>query len=336
MAWHGLTEINENLNLENCWLNSWDVQPEKLIIERQIGIDTETGKSKMCRIDTKLAVLMASDIEDLQIGGAFNPETYKPVTNKNFIKLATDSGLAEFPLESCGSVMDRQRVFLSFEMPESFQAAGREFKAFFNIGNGHTPKSGSVLWCSTSNNASVCNNSFTMNMSEKTMGVQVKHTKYSELKLAAAKSMIESAIEAQRMFAKTLDSFAKVKLSKDDARALFAGFIQGENSALSTRAENTVERLLQLHTGGAGNHGEDLGDVFNAITDFYTHESAGGDDKMKQFVSSEFGSGNTQKQLFWDIFSNPKTRAEKLRGMIALGNSVLAETVKANSTITVS
>jgi hypothetical protein len=50
-----------------------------------------------------------------------------------------------------------------------------------------------------------------------------------------------------------------------------------------------------LFRGGAGNKGLTLADAFSAITDFYSHESAG-EDKSKQFVSSEFGDGARSKR----------------------------------------
>jgi hypothetical protein len=79
-------------------------------------------------------------------------------------------------------------------------------------------------------------------------------------------------------------------------------------SGLSTRAENTASRLLELHKNGLGNRGENLADSFQAVTEFYTHESSGGDNRLKQVVSSEFGSGAVMKGDFWNMVRNPEKR----------------------------
>ena len=74
---------------------------------------------------------------------------------------------------------------------------------------------------------------------------------------------------------------------------------------MSSRTFNTVTRLAELFQRGAGNNGETLLDAFSAVTDFYSHESSGGADqpgfRVKQALSSEFGSASRKKQ---DFFSN--------------------------------
>ena len=71
---------------------------------------------------------------------------------------------------------------------------------------------------------------------------------------------------------------------------------------------NTVNRMGELFLSGRGNRGETLADAFSAVTDYYTHESSGGTNVMRQVMSSEYGAGNQNKQDFWQVVRNPEAR----------------------------
>lgn len=338
MAWHGLTQVKEDLNLANCWLREWDIQSEKLFIEAETDapLADEGGTPRLQKVDTGFRILRATDKDEngnpIMIGGGYDPESFKPITNSAFLDMIAESIKNETGIElvSCGSVMNRGRIFASLSLPEKFQAAGRPFEAFLNFGQGHDRSS--VLWGNTSNICTVCNNTFTANLMEqgKTMSLRVKHTRFSEMKLENGIRYIKGALEAQTLFVKKMDKLALSKVSEDTARELFAGFINGDMSAMSTRAANIVETLVQLFKTGKGNNGENLADAFSAVTDYFTHDSAG-DDKMKQFVSSEFGAGAEKKQLFWDILTG-KDCDKKTEGLILIGRAAIAETVKSAQT----
>jgi hypothetical protein len=216
---------------------------------------------------------------------------------------------------------------------ETFKAAGRNFSAYLNFGNGHDKSS--VLWVNTSNTAVVCDNTYSINLvsvenkasaeNEDDISIRQRHTKNADIKLPEIAKLVDKAIGVQGEFAIELDKLAEIEIVKTDAKALFAGFI-GRNSVaekLSTRATNTVDKLLELHVNGRGNNGRDLADAFNAVTDFYSHFSSGGKNINRQIVSSEYGSGLVAKQSFWNMVRNPVKRSE----MIVRGDALLTATV---------
>lgn len=93
---------------------------------------------------------------------------------------------------------------------------------------------------------------------------------------------------------------------------------------LSSRATNTVDRLLELHTRGAGNKGESLADAFSAVTDYYTHFSSGKVENVyKQVLSSDYGAGQVAKNDFWKIVQDN----EALVSTIDLGETLLEASV---------
>ena len=324
-AWHGLTEIMPEITLDNNWLTSWELNPVKLQKKGQ---------------DTKWTILECSDIPELEIGAPYNPNSFRPITNAEFLELVRQSiSGTSHKIVSVGSLKNRGRVFLSLELSgmEKFKAAGREFSAFLNFGNGHDKSS--VLWCNTSNIATVCNNTFTSNLvqvenktakvndDDDDLNIRQRHTKNANLKLPEIAKLIDSAIGVQAEFQIELDKLATIEISKLEAKALFAGFI-GRNSVadvskgLSTRASNTVDKILELHVNGAGNNGRDLADAFNGITDYYSHFSSGGKNVNRQIISSDYGAGQVAKSDFWNVVRDNSRRSE----MIVRGDALLTNT----------
>lgn len=321
-AWHGKTEIIPDLNLDNNWLRTWDLVPRKTK-------DADTGE------ELPWVYLRCSDNPAIKIGQPYNPSTFQPVNNADFLEMVKASiGGTPHVVASVGSLRNRGRVFVSIELcgMEKFKAAGREFGAFLNFGNGHDKSS--VLWVNTSNICTVCDNTFTINLVsvenkvdlaakaifdgtpiDDNLNLRQRHTKNVKLRLPELAKLIDKAVGVQAEFKLELDKLAEIALPMETATQVFAGFIgrgiakANRRKGLSTRGMNTVNRLGQLFLNGRGNRGETYADAFSAVTDYYSHESSGRNvDPLKQVISSEYGAGNTAKQDFWRIIRNPETR----------------------------
>lgn len=331
-AWHNDTKVKTELTLENNYLTTWDIVPVELI-ENLKEIALPDGSIAYQGDKSGLSRLVCSDNHAIKIGQGYNPLTFSPINNAKFIELVRQSiSGTSHKIVSVGSVRNRGRVFLSIELMgmETFKAAGRNFSAYLNFGNGHDKSS--VLWVNTSNTAVVCDNTYSINLVSvenkasaendgDDISIRQRHTKNADIKLPEIAKLVDKAIGVQGEFAIELDKLAEIEIVKSDAKALFAGFI-GRNSVaekLSTRATNTVDKLLELHVNGRGNNGRDLADAFNAVTDFYSHFSSGGKNINRQIVSSEYGSGLVAKQSFWNMVRNPAKRGE----MIVRGDALL-------------
>jgi hypothetical protein len=317
MAWHGLTDVKEDLSLDNCWLAKWDVKPEVL----KVG-DEETPFRILRSFPNEEWDDDDADTDNGLVGKPFDPDTYKPFTNASFLKQLKEGTIGEdLKLDSIGAICERTRIFASFEMGLSYRAAGREFRPFLNVGNSHDQSS--PLWVNTSNTCTVCNNTFTLNMSLGGTVWGVKHTKHSAPKMRTLGMSITAMLEGHTKFKAEFEALGMMPVSQNDARAFFVGLLGTPDAELSTRTENTVDRLMQLFRGGAGNHGRDWADLFSAVTDFYTHEAANGagtpDANWKNFLSSEFGNGKKEKLGVWgEVTSEAKRNAR-----IAIGRSIL-------------
>lgn len=334
-AWHGLTVVVPEITLENNWLTQWEIVPRELFFAGEI-VKEKSGavtRSVIKQEKAGFSLLGVSDVPGLLVGQAYNPETFKPIDNKAFLELVRASiAGTEHKIVSVGSVRNRGRVFLSIELNgmAKFKAAGRDFSAFLNFGNGHDKSS--VLWVNTSNTCVVCDNTFGFNLvqvenkatSGDDIAIRQRHTKNASLKLPEIAKLIDKAVGVQGEFQVEFEKLAQVAINEPVAKNLFAGFIgrnvQDVTDGLSTRSKNTVSRLVELHKDTKqGNRGENLADAFSAITDFYTHESSGGENKLRQVVSSEYGSGMTAKAVFWNVVRNGDKREE----MVKRGESLL-------------
>lgn len=327
MAWHNLTDIKPDLSLDNCWLNEWEYIAKRVC--------DENGKALPFSVlgVTDGALNLDDDGNEiaespLVVGIPYSPKTFKPILNAKAIgllKKATDG--KDMHLTSCGTIANRGRQFFSFQLGDSYRAAGRDFVPYYNVGNGNDMSS--PLWQNTSSGCVVCQNTFELEMLGGGLIMAVKKTQFSEFKIAEFGKAAKAILTGHMEFAKQLESLAMIKCNEDQAREWFAGFVGKPGTALATRSSGIIDRMIQLYKGGAGNNGENFADVFSAVTDYYTHESANGDGTQagnwKNFVSSEFGSARTKKMQAWANLSVDSLRD----AMSNIGKGILKETAKA-------
>ena len=229
IAWHELTHLRPDFSLDNNWLRDWDVEPRRVFVE--------TGRDLDDRIEIPFRQLVCTDDDSILVGYPYNPETYKPLLNSEFLKLAEDcvAGTGH-KLVSGGSVRNRGRTFLSFKIEglESFKAGGRSFDSFLNFGNGHDKSS--VIWANTSNTCSVCDNTFSANLYSamragaesldgNKMSARLRHTINFDAKLPDIVDLVEKAVGVQAEFAVAFESLTSKPCSPAVARNVYAGFI---------------------------------------------------------------------------------------------------------------
>lgn len=331
MAWHQLTDVQPDLSLDNCWLNSWDYKINRIVIDgakTSFGLLGVTDGAMVDGEDDAPGTPGIKAKVPLIIGDSFNVHSFKPVMNARLLSAVKEAieGCGVI-LSSCGTVFNRGRTFLSFEMTNAkFTAANRPFVAFLNIGNGNNQSS--PLWVNTSNTCTVCNNTFQVNMGTRGKIMEIKKTKFSDFKISSMSAAIEAMLAGQKEFAILLNRLASIGCTEEKARHFFAGFLGEENQPLSMKASNAIESLVAMFKDGKGNKGETWADVFQAGTDWYTHAAASTEDsaeaKWKNHVSSEFGSGANKKQALWESLK----QADSRNLLIAMGVKTLELTAK--------
>ena len=296
-GWHGLTEINLNLDLKNNWLRNWDIE--------EIKLQTEHG------IEIPFKILAGTDDHEL-IGKPF-AKTFTPVTNAQFLDMIQEaiSGVKGTVVETVGSVCNRGRVFVSISIKgmDKFVIGKREFHDYLNFGNGHDQSC--AVWANSSNTCTVCNNTFSLNLDK--ASVKVKHSKDVAARLENIVEIIDAYAGTQAKFKAEFERLMNEPMKTDQARNLFAGWMirsgTEESKDLGPKTLTKVNRLTELFETGRGNTGENRADAFSAITDYYTHESTRkqGRNVSRQVFSSEYGIGRMAKSDFWNVIRNDKS-----------------------------
>ncbi len=334
MQWHGKTRLGSP-TLKNNWLREWDIMQTPLYTEKGQAViaERELDEDGNLIAEHPWSILTCTDNPSILIGAPFNPGSFRPLSNAEFLDLIGKS-VQDVPGVKVASVLscyDRGQISVSLSLAEleSYKIKDREFEAFLNFSKGHDKKF--PLDVTTSNICGVCANTVRMNLNHKGKLVKcrVKQTRYSRAEIENIAEVIKIAFEVQKAFAESFQALDTQEVKHSQAKAIFTGHLVGETEIdapdfeVSTRTVNRVDRLLELfHDDSKGNHGRTLADAFSAVTDYYSHESAGGEDTWKQFVSSEYGSGNRAKQDFWSMINDAQVlavtqnRGEKVLAMM--------------------
>lgn len=286
MAWHGLTQIETDINRDNCRIN-YPMGIVPTYFPDNEGGWTPSGNRQIVSFD-----------DNLPIGRSVG-EDYKLISNAEIFE-AVESGLAgtNHKIVSCGTVADRSKGFVSVKVADDFEAAGRKHEPVLNVIWGHGGNM--ALYARTGITTVVCQNTLTLAMGQGESKLAMRHTAGANaLDLAKA---IDAHIGIAAEFRAALDSLANVKADDIIAREIYTGTLTDgetpEHERGQTRLANRVETMVGFFRSGPGNRGENMADVLNGFTQFFTHDSAG-EDKRKQYVASEFGSASVAKTRFF-------------------------------------
>jgi len=317
-AWHGLTHIVELITKENAGIN-YPMETRPLFIKKSDGTEVETDHKQIVSLD-----------DELPIGNPVS-DGYCLIDNSRIWDMVQDALIGmQHQIVSVGTVADRSKGFISVKLDEAFTAASRNTEPLLNLIWGH---GGNISLIARSGfTVTVCENTFNVNLGRKgrDFNLSLKHTKNALDRIQNMNEAIQNYAGVVAEFKAAMDSFESVSCDEESARKIVSGIVTPDSFerefTVATRTRNNIDRMVTLFGHGAGNKGETLADIFNAATDYYSHESSGGDNnRMKQYVSSEFGSGNRMKDTFFNTLSNEDEldrvtrRGEKV--MMALANN---------------
>ena len=321
MAWHGLTKVVPVVEFQHAFPFELSRKP----------IYVHNGK--LVKI-ADFSVFVSDD--DGTICGRPMSDTYQAMNNARFWEVCNASLEGTGALvESAGTLNDRSRRFLTIKLSDDAKQIGhRTFKnriSFIDAIDGsqrfHAVNTSVCVVCANTARAAIGDKTGEFHFAE-------KHTKNFLTRIEGMEKQIELMVGVQAEFNAAMAMANAEPLAETGARNLFAGWIGEGATSLSTRAENTVTRLTGMFRSAAGNRGETLLDGISAITDFYSHESSGGEEKegfrWKQYNSSEFGAGNRAKNNFISAMFLTESRkvvsvnTENIRALQSRGAALLA------------
>ncbi len=296
---------------------------------------------------TKYSILTCSDTGAI-VGKPF-ADSYGLLNNGDFIGViesicnVLDSRGLKWKVTTTGTLANRERMFISLEIePDASTETidGREFHAFLNCLNSIPSNQGCTVTFANNTFCVCCKNTFAHVLHGRDgskFHAALKHSRGLKAALNDIPVLVEAYFSGNEKLFANLKTFNVFPVSISEAEEFLAAFIGRDlkgnltdKTELKTRSGNMVEKLKELFVKGKGNKGETAFDLFQGVTEFYTHFSAGqSEDTSKQFESSEGGAGYQSKNEFYQWLLAATQSTSNWQGICKVGNTLLVNYRKA-------
>lgn len=267
VSWHGLETAIENLTTENCGLRAMKI----LRGEVKVTVDGAVYPSAL-EVPCVAHPLEAGKLHFL---GRPYADSYALLDTEMFLDFAKECFAAagmDNSLSFVTTLYSGSRMTVARRLPEAdFEDAhGHKVASYINLLN--SVDGSWSLFANVSEIRTVCYNTATANLMEG--GASCKHTPDSLSNfIASFPAILAEALTAHKGSANDYLQMAGTPLTASQAQYFFAALVG--TSKLSTRAANLVSNsLLPLFNTGRGCYGKSAADAYNAVTEFYTHNSS--------------------------------------------------------------
>ena len=310
---HGILEHDTVKATEKCWHGLESIIP--LISFPESGLDWTVVANPICDMEgNRIYGWNQITCNDKPLTLQIATDSYEPIQNKRVFD-AIENSLAgvNHRITCAGSLHNRRRIFISIDLDnDQPNMVGRDaFKSRLTFLTSHD---GSMSFQMFDNETRVvCANTMNVAMSEKrnaNIRFNVKHTANAEAKIENMEKHIEQALTKRDTYYAQLQRLQSIEMSEQEQKAVIAStYIKKEDA--STRALNRAREIIRLAKQGRGNRGETAYDVLNGSTEYWTH-SAHKNDRVKNWVSSDFGTGAQRKTEMLYTLSNDAKRQEAI------------------------
>jgi hypothetical protein len=322
VAWHGLTEIKADLDIDNNWLTEWDVEERELYRK----LDDEY-------VSTKYKILTATDNKEIGIGTPFS-ESYNYLSNERLVSLVKNTlANTDYKIMSVGSIRNRGRTFISVRIPEldDIIVADKEYKVYLNFGASRDKSSS--LFINTSSICTVCDNTFTINFlkasinesSEKNISFSSKHTKNILSRAYNMSEIINGMMVSNNFFKAQLKVLNEEPISSVDAESIMYAVMSADGNRPKQRGVNRINRIMDYFQHGKGNNGDDALDLFQGVTEYYTHHFT--ENPSYKISSNDSGYAQNIKKTVLDTLYNGIT-TNVLADTISTGKEIREEALQ--------
>jgi hypothetical protein len=308
--WHNLNEV-----IPQTELNSFELTCLNRTVEKQatyFGPDFSEAKVTAMEKDgekeysVESVVMKGIGDEKDSFLTVSTEENYPVIQNAEFFgvmqPLIDEFG---FNVYSCGSLYGLRKWFVGLRSNDSRYtlADGKEIHNFINAQWSHDKSWKFRVYNSTQNivcmNTAIFSRQVTEQMKKNKVNLFdmfAKRTRNCGEKIALIKQALTAYYAELELQKEILNQFIATPIEQDKAFNVILGFLGGEKEEASTRLNNQANEIFDLFVGGKGNNGQNLFDLFNGVTEYFTHNAS--DNNQKLFVSSEFGAYAKKKEAF--------------------------------------
>lgn len=230
------------------------------------------------------------------------------------------------------TMKDLAMVSYSFELANAseFMAGGRPHKMYNCFWSSHDGKNG-LNACGTSVNC-LCWNTHRMMVKgpKEVFDFVFYHDKRGKEMFQELPRLIEATLVHASAYSKLADQMANKTLNTNQAHAIAMELLAKGASEISGKTVNAAAELARLFKKGIGNNGDDLFDLVNAATEYWTHGEGSGKSvsAAKKLFNSEFGTAADNKVDFIQRLQNKDgdlISDDELNQIIAAGDKLLLE-----------
>jgi len=291
-AWHdkGIRVDKEVTSAEAIKLAKLDYEIKKVDLFTKEGVKAEGFLGNMNTQNNKVLGIVSDRYKIVQNVEAFS-----------FFDNIVKSGEAFY--HSAGALGNGERIWLLAKLPQNLMV----FKdidiveKYLLLTNCHDGK-GSLLMYFTPIRV-VCQNTLIASYKDSKDGISIRHMGDIKTKTDGARIALGLALDFYKDFDKQALSMVNTNMNIEGAREYFNRVcnINEAEKELSTQAENTRSRLLQLFREGKGNSIDGVKDTvwagYNAVTEYADHYKTVRADRTESLL---FGSGADLKRKAYD------------------------------------
>jgi hypothetical protein len=121
----------------------------------------------------------------------------------------------------------------------------------------------------------VCQNTLNAALGQKSNQFKIYHRKNFQSKKEEAAKILGLASAFYDDLQTVMDTLAEQQVTKTYVEGFVNALMPSTKDEVSTRTENRRNQITHLFSNGRGNNGETKWDLFNAVTEYVDHHSAG-------------------------------------------------------------
>lgn len=150
----------------------------------------------------------------------------------------------------------------------------------------------------------VCTNGL-MAMRNKTT-IKIRHTQNYHAKMAQARDTLGIAEQYYRWFSAQATKLVQTPVSHATALQIIKGQIMPapDPDNVSTKMQNAWEGIYNRFLSGRGNHGKNLWDLYNGLTEYVDHQRSSGRKSETERETNLVGSGAKLKERTFELLAS--------------------------------
>jgi hypothetical protein len=308
--WHDMAQVREIITKEDLKPLFFDIVEGEV----KIQLDNESvvlpDKAIIADYRFRTDIEEGKRIKPLSIMG----KDYRTILNKDIYD-AIETAINEYGLDckvtSAGTLQGGKKFFVSL-MSESGKNVdplnnGDTMNFFTNIASSHDGTLAETAWNSCTR--IVCMNTLRASLSNADMMSKIYHTKNASLAMKSLPELLVAMRNKQEDVVNAISYLAGIETTIERSRRIVSGYMveqTGGELELSTRATNTINDILTLSIRGKGNSGDNLYDLLNGVTEYYTSGNGTGRkaNTEEKLYKANFGTASEHKERFFQSMLN--------------------------------